>query len=267
MAAITIGVRRSESVVVVDVAVGAGVDFARRRQLVRAKQRPACRSVVERRRQKRHGIVAVRTIRRREGRSRRRVHRVGGPLPAAAIVRVQVTLRVPAIGRLDRQIVIVVDVAVAAGGDLARRGHLMRIRQREAGRGVIKGRILPGNGVMAVGATGDRKHRGRCRVLRVGRLLPGREMASGVSAVRRSNLQIVVAADMTARARDIGVPIGQRKIDRWGGVVDGHSEPTVEGMAGVASLRELRRNVVGYVPAHRLGSLVILQVTRDTSRR
>lgn len=222
--------------------------------------------MIERRRQKRHGIVAVRTVRRGEGRSRRRVHRICGSLPAAAIVRVQVTLRVPAIGRLDRQIVIVVDVTVSAGCYFARRRQLMRIGQREAGRGVIKGRILPGNGVMAVGATGDRKHRGRGRVLRVGRLLPRREMASRVSAVRRSNLQIVVVADMTARARDIGVPIGQRKIDRRGGVVDGDSEPTVEGMAGVASLRELRRNVVGYDPAHRLGLLVILQVTRDTSR-
>ena len=177
------------------------------------------------------------------------------------------TLRVPAIGRLDLKIVVVVDVTIGAGCYLSRRGQLMRVGQRKASRGVIKSRILPGNGVMAVGATSDWKYRGRCRVLRVGRLLPGREMASRVSAVRRSNLQIIVVADMTARARNIGVPVGQRKADRRGRMVDGDPEPTVEGMAGVASLRELRRNVVGYVPAHRLGLLVILQVTRDTSCR
>ena len=52
MAAITIGVRRREGVIVIDVAVGAGIHLARRGQLVRTKQRPACRRVVERRRQK-----------------------------------------------------------------------------------------------------------------------------------------------------------------------------------------------------------------------
>lgn len=41
-------VRRSEGVIVIDMAVGAGIHLARRGQLVRTKQRPACRRVVER---------------------------------------------------------------------------------------------------------------------------------------------------------------------------------------------------------------------------
>lgn len=48
------------------------------------------------------------------------MHRVRGPLPAATIVRIQVALGVCAIGGLDLQVVVVVDVAVGARGDLAR---------------------------------------------------------------------------------------------------------------------------------------------------
>lgn len=59
MTAVAIRVRRSERIVVVDVAVRAGVHFTRRGQLVRAQQRPASRGVVEGRRQKRYRVVTV----------------------------------------------------------------------------------------------------------------------------------------------------------------------------------------------------------------
>jgi len=51
------------------------------------------------------------------------VRRVIGLLPGR-----QVASGIPAVGRLDRQIVIVVDVTVRAGTHLARRGHLVRMR-------------------------------------------------------------------------------------------------------------------------------------------
>ena len=50
----------------------------------------------------------------------------------------QMASRVPAVGRRDRQSEIVVDVAIRAGHDFTGRGHLVRIRQRETRRTVIK---------------------------------------------------------------------------------------------------------------------------------
>jgi len=47
VAAVAIRVRRRESVVVADVAVGAGHDFTGRRHLMRARQRPARGAVVK----------------------------------------------------------------------------------------------------------------------------------------------------------------------------------------------------------------------------
>ncbi len=68
-----------------------------------------------------------RAIRRGKRRARRRVHRVRGSLPAPTVVRVQVTLGVSAISRLDLQVVVIVDVAVGACGNLACWCQLMRI--------------------------------------------------------------------------------------------------------------------------------------------
>ena len=55
------------------------------------------------------------------------MHGVGGSLPAATVVGIQMALGVSAIGRLGRQIVVVIDVAVGARGYLAGRRHLVRI--------------------------------------------------------------------------------------------------------------------------------------------
>lgn len=41
----------------------------------------------------------------------------------------------------------------------------------------------------------------------IGGLLPGRQMALGVSAVRRGNLETVVAAYVTVRTGNVGVSI------------------------------------------------------------
>jgi hypothetical protein len=93
-------------------------------------------------------------------------------------------------------------------------------------------------------------------------LLPRRQMALGISAVRGCDLQTVVAAYVTIRTGNIGVPIGKRKTDRRRGVVYGGAEPTVKRVAGFAGLRELSCDVIG------IGSfLKISLVAGDAGRR
>ena len=123
VATVAIRVRGREIIVVVDVAVRAGVRFACRRHLVRTRQRPAGRAVIEDGSGPRDRVVARRAVGCRKRCSASRVRRVIGLLPGR-----QVASGIPAVGRLDRQIVIVVDVTVRAGTHLARRGHLVRIR-------------------------------------------------------------------------------------------------------------------------------------------
>ena len=160
------------------------------------------------------GIVTSGTIGRRKWRSSSRVCGIIGLLPCR-----EVALRISAIHRLNLQVVVVVDVAGGAGWYLARRHQLVRIRQRKACSAVIEIRSQPRNRIVASRAGCNRKHRGRRRMLRVGRLLPRGKMATCIPAVRRRDLQIVVVAYMTVHAGNIRVPVRERKIDRGGGVV------------------------------------------------
>lgn len=73
------------------------------------RQRESCGAVVEGCRRPTNRRVAKRAIRGRERRPGGWMHRVRGCLPSG-----QMTLRVPAIGRRDRQIVVVVDMAERA---------------------------------------------------------------------------------------------------------------------------------------------------------
>ena len=130
---------------------------------------------------------------------------------------------ISAVIRLSRQIVIVVDMAIRASVYLARWRHLVRIGQREARRAVVKIRRQPGDRIVTSGARRNRKHRGRRRMFGVRRLLPRCKMASRVPAVGGGNLQIVVAACVTARTGNISVPVGERKVDRRSGVVEARS--------------------------------------------
>ena len=107
-------------VVAIDVAVGAGVYLAGWRHLVGIRERKSGDRVIECHICPQRGIVAVRTIRRCKRRSRSRVCGVVRLLP-----RRQVAPGIPAVIRLNRQIVIVIDVAVGAGIHLASRGHLV----------------------------------------------------------------------------------------------------------------------------------------------
>lgn len=131
---------------------------------MRTRQRPAGGSVVKCRRQKRHCVVTVRAVGHRERRARRRVRRIVGPLPAASIVRVQVALRVPAIGRLDHQRRIIAQVALIAARYFSCRRNLMRIGQRETGAGMIESGVRPQDSVMALRA--ERSGKTRVNVIR-----------------------------------------------------------------------------------------------------
>ena len=71
VAAIAIRVRGREVVIVAYVAIRAGYDFARRRQLVRARQRPAGLAVIKRYVRPQRRVVAVLAIDRLKRRSRR----------------------------------------------------------------------------------------------------------------------------------------------------------------------------------------------------
>ena len=152
--------------------------------------------------------------------------------------------RVSAVTRLDRQIVIVIEVAIRAGGHLACRRHLVRVRQRKTSGRVVKIGRQPGNRIVASGARRNRKHGGRRRMFRVRRLLPRRQMASRIPAVRRCDLQIEVVANMAIQTGNIRVPVREREIDGRCGMVYRSAQPAIKRMARIAGLRELTCYVV-----------------------
>jgi len=82
---------------------------------MRIGQRETSRRVIEGRCQERHGIVTVRAVCRCERCAGRRMRGIIGSLPAAAVVGIQVALRISAVRRRNLQRVVVVDVAVGAG--------------------------------------------------------------------------------------------------------------------------------------------------------
>ena len=153
VAAVAVRVRRRERVVVPHVAIGAGHHFPRRRHLVRARQRPARRAVIEHRRIPSDRVVASRTVRRRERRAGLWVRRVICCLP-----RRQVASRIAAVGRRYIQAVVVADVAGSAGRYLAAVGHQrVSVRQREPKRVVVELPVGPLRDGMAGRASGRRR--------------------------------------------------------------------------------------------------------------
>ena len=70
-------------------------------------------------------------------------------------------------------------------------------------------------------------------------------MALGIAAIRGRDLEAVVAADVAVHTGNVGVAVGERKIDRRGGVIyAGGAEPTVKRVTRFTSLRELCGNVI-----------------------
>lgn len=85
-------------------------------------------------------------------------------------------------------------------------------------------------------------------------------------AVGGRNLQIVIAPHMATRARNVRVSVSEREVDGGSRMVYGSSEPTVERVARLARLRELRLHVVGNRSAERLRTIPIGLVTRNAGR-
>ncbi len=220
--------RGGEVVVVVDVAVGAGA----RRYRVQAGEREPGAVVIKRGIQPGAGVVALVAGLREV---RRHVIGIGGSL---------VVLQVA--GRAGRavQVVIVVDVAIGAG---ARRDRVQS-GKREPGAVVIKRGIQPGAGAVALVA-GLREV--RCDVVGIGGSLVVLQVAG--RAGRAVQVVVVVDVAVGAGARRNGVQAGQREPGAV--VVERCVHPVGGVVTGVASLREVRRHVVGIG-----GSLEILQV-------
>ena len=182
--------------------------------------------------------VAVRAIGCRKRRARGGVRRIIGLLPGR-----QVALRVAAIGRRNLQIVVVVDMAVRASIHFARGSQLVRTRQRKPGGAVIKIGRLPGNRVVATGASRHGKNRRRSGVFGIRGLLPGRQMALRIAAIRGRDCQVIVAVDVARSARNVGVAVCKEEARR--AVIEFCSQPAIKGMAAITGLGKLRRNVVG----------------------
>ena len=129
----------------------------------------------------------------------------------------------------------------------------MRARQLKTGGGVVEGRIGPEHGVVA-GFAGRREARMRHR--------RGRVVVIGLMARHtRGAGQVVVIVDVAIRTlpRRGRVRPGQREPRAV--VVERRVQPGRGAVAGIASLREVRRHVIRIRRA-----LVILQVTGDARR-
>ena len=121
------------------------------------------------------------------------------------------------------------------------RGRHVRAHQSETGNAVIEGSGVPALSGVAVGAIRGSEGSSGSGVDRRGGLLPGGEMAAGISAIRGSNLQIVIIVDVARSAGNVGVSIGEKESggavikDRGGpanGVVAGSAIGSGKGRAG-----------------------------------
>jgi len=74
---------------------------------------------------------------------------------------------------------------------------------------VIEGHIIPAGGVMAVRAVRGGERRSGLGMDRIIGLLPGGEVATGISAIVRGNRKVVVAIDVAQLAGDVRMAVGQ----------------------------------------------------------
>lgn len=186
------------------VAVGVALGAQQRGYRVFASEQEAGRGVIKNGVRPVGGVVARRALRHREAGAD-----VIGDIPSQSLCAVplrQMAGGISAVGGLNREVVIVVDVAFRAGGCSVSAG------QRKSRDGMIKRTdVCPGNCVVAGRAVTHGKRGTRLGVRRIVGLLPGGEVAASVAAIRGSNLQIVVVIDMATGARNVGVASRQGK--------------------------------------------------------
>jgi len=184
---------RTQCVVVAYMARRAG---GRRRRDMQSREHKPSGAVVKRCGCEAHRRVAIGAVSHCESGPGSGVRRGGGPLPAAAIVCVQVAAGISAIGRRDRQCVIVIDVAQTAGHGC------MAIGQREPSRAVIKYARGP-SGDRVAGRAGRSRSRESCRD--VVRNVPANRCGALegrlVAAITIRRIEAVVVADMAGGAR------------------------------------------------------------------
>jgi len=252
----TIGRLGCQTIVAANVALRATCDLASGRQLVRIRQWETRGAMVKLPIGPCRNGMACRAGARGAREIRRHVVRNVAAECLCAVPRRLVTAQAIS----GSQVVIVVRVALSAG----RRG--MRADQSETGDAVIEaGLVRPGDRVVATGAVADGKRGASAGVNRIVRLLPSREVAAGVAAVRRRNLQVVVIVDVALSAsghlagRCHLVRVGEWKTGR--AVVEGSAGPT-RGVVASRALRdgESRCDVIRHAAAECLRTVPILKV-------
>ena len=160
--------------------------------------------MIERRVRPQERVMALRTERRREACRdvvRHSTAKCRRAVPGRLVAPVAVRIR-------GGEVIVVAHMAIGAGCHFAGRGHLVRARQRPTGCCVIKHNVRPQRRAVAGGAIGRGKRSSRRRVRRIIGLLPGRQMAPGIPAIRRADLQIVIVVDVAVRT---GIHLARRR--------------------------------------------------------
>jgi hypothetical protein len=158
----------------------------------------------------------------------------------------QMAAGIAAVCRLDAQRIVVIDVTLRAGRDFPRRGHLVRVCQREASTVVIKRRIRPARGVVtgrALGHGETRRNVVRDISAESLRAVPLRQVTAGIPAIRWCDLQRVVVTDMALRARRGDVRTSQGESRH--GMVEGRHVHPGNGVVALCAVRCPKRGAGG----------------------
>jgi len=172
------------------------------------------------------------------------------------------------------EVVIVSNVAIRASNDFACGLKLVRSRQSPPRGAVIKDGRGPGDGVVTRRAVGRCKGRARGRVGRVVGRLPGRQVASGISAIRRRNLQVVVVVDMAGGASGHLTSVGHQRVricqrEAKGIVIELTVRPFRDGMARRAGRRcggKAGRDMIRHVSPKAWRAIPCREVAADAIR-
>jgi hypothetical protein len=256
-------------VIIVDMASGAACCFTGRSELMGISEREAGGAVIERGARPGQSVVTDGALGRGEAR-----RDVIGNIAAESLRLVPVRgVATVAIGVGGTERVVVVEVAICAGRDFSSRSELVGIGERPTGGAVIERGRTPGNRVMAGGAVGGSEWGARGSVGGILGLLPGGEVASGVSAIVGLCSEIVVAAHVAigtssdfARGCEL-MRIGKR--EAGAGVIEFSVGPGGDGVASGASRssrREIGCDVIGDVTAESLGLVPVWLMTGETIR-